>query len=109
MPTVTENDLKEIKDLIAAQSAQIANIQSQFTDFQTQITDLKISVGKIEATLQTQQIYFQKVPDLVEKVGELKNWKQVGLIIITAMISSIMSGTIGGAIGWLIRGSRFVP
>ncbi len=109
MPTVTENDLKEIKDLITAQSAQIANIQSQFTDFQTQITDLKISVGKIEATLQTQQIYFQKVPDLVEKVGELKNWKQVGLIIITAMISSIMSGTMGGAIGWLIRGSRFNP
>jgi peptidoglycan hydrolase CwlO-like protein len=58
MPTVTENDLREIKDLIAAQSAQIANIQNQFTDFQTQITDLKISVGKIEATLQTQQIYF---------------------------------------------------
>ena len=109
MPTVTENDLREIKDLIAAQSAQITNIQNQFTDFQTQINDLKISVGKIEANLQTQQIYFQKVPDLVEKVGELKNWKQVGLIIITAMISSIMSGTIGGAIGWLIRGSRFVP
>ena len=42
-------------------------------------------------------------------MGELKNWKQVGLIIITAMVSSIMSGTIGGAIGWLIRGSRFVP
>ena len=58
MPTVTENDIKEIKDLIVVQSAQIANIQSQFTDFQTQITDLKISVGKIEATLQTQQIYF---------------------------------------------------
>jgi septal ring factor EnvC (AmiA/AmiB activator) len=58
MPTITENDLREIKDLIAAQSAHIANIQSQFTDFQTQITDLKISVGKIEATLQTQQIYF---------------------------------------------------
>ena len=99
MPTITENDLREIKDLIAAQSAQIANIQNQFTDFQTQITDLKVSVGKVEATLQTQQIYFQKVPDLVEKVGELKNWKQVGLIIITAMISSIMSGTIGGTIG----------
>ena len=46
--------------------------------------------------LQTQQVYFQKVPDLVEKVGELKNWKQVGLIIVTAMISSIMSGMIGG-------------
>jgi hypothetical protein len=37
-------------------------------DFQIQITDLKVSVGKIEATLQTQQFYLQKVPDLVEKV-----------------------------------------
>ena len=50
-------------------------------------------MGKIEATLQTQQFYLQKVPDLVEKVGEIKNWKQVGLIIVTAMISSVMSGT----------------
>jgi hypothetical protein len=33
MPTVTENDIKEIKDLIVVQSAQIATIQSQFTDF----------------------------------------------------------------------------
>jgi archaellum component FlaC len=109
MATVTENDLKEIKDLITAQSVQMANMQSQLMDFQTQITDLKVSVGKIEATLQTQQLYLQKVPDLVEKVGELKNWKQVGLIIVTAMISSVMSGTIGGGIGWLIRGSKFNP
>jgi predicted nucleic acid-binding Zn-ribbon protein len=61
MATVTENDLKEIKDLITAQSVQMANMQSHFIDFQTQITDLKISVGKIEATLQTQQFYLQKV------------------------------------------------
>ena len=61
MATVTENDLKEIKDLITAQSVQMANMQNQFIDFQTQITDLKVSVGKIEATLQTQQFYLQKV------------------------------------------------
>jgi len=59
MATVTENDLKEIKDLITAQSLQMANMQSQFIDFQ--ITDLKVSVEKIEATLQTQQFYLQKV------------------------------------------------
>ena len=48
----------------------------------------------------------QKIPDLAEKVGELKNWKQIGLVFITAAISSIFTGTIGGVIGWLIRGSR---
>jgi hypothetical protein len=61
MATVTENDIKEIKDLITAQSVQMANMQSQFIDFQTQITDLKVSVGKIEVTLQAQQFYLQKV------------------------------------------------
>jgi hypothetical protein len=106
MATITENDIKEIKDLITAQSVQMANMQSHFIDFQAQVTDLKLSVRKIEATLQTQQLYLQKVPDLVEKVGE---FKQVGLIIVTAMISSVMSGMIGDAIGWLIRGSKFNP
>jgi hypothetical protein len=61
MATVTENDIKEIKDLITAQLVQMANMQSQLMDFQTQITDLKVSVGKIEAALQTQQFYLQKV------------------------------------------------
>jgi uncharacterized membrane protein (UPF0136 family) len=50
----------------------------------------------------------QKVPDLAEKVGELKNWKQIGLIIATAMISSILSSIIGGVIGYLIRGSKII-
>lgn len=61
MVTVTENDIKEIKDLITAQSIQMANMQSQLMDFQIQITDLKVSVGKIETILQTQQFYLQKV------------------------------------------------
>ena len=30
-----------------------------------------------------------KTTDLVEKVGELKNWKQIGVVVITASLSSI--------------------
>ncbi|MDJ0718647.1 MAG: hypothetical protein QNJ54_31215 [Prochloraceae cyanobacterium] len=48
----------------------------------------------------------QKIPDLSEKIGELKNWKQIGVIVITALISAISTGTIGGFIGWFIRGAR---
>ena len=105
MATVTENDLQELKDLIKAQSSQIATIQSQFTsmqsqftsmqsqftDFQTQITDVKISVGKVESTLQAQQLYLQKMPDLVEKVGELKNWKQIGLTLSGALLGALIT------------------
>ena len=94
--TTIETDLKEI----------LAKIDSRLERIETTQSELKESIIKIETTLQIQQPYFQKIPDLAEKVGELKNWKQIGLIIATAMISSIFSGTIGGTIGWLIKGSR---
>jgi hypothetical protein len=96
MATVTESDIQELKDLI----------NSQFVSLYKEINDLKGTVGKIEATLQGQQTLIQKIPDLAEKVGELKNWKQVGLVIITAFISSVASGLLGGVIGWLIRGVK---
>ena len=83
MATVTENDLKELKDLITAQSGQIANIQ-------TQITDLRISMGKVEATLQSQQPYIQKIPDLAEKVGELAKWRQIGYGLITGVFGAVL-------------------
>ncbi len=67
MATATDTDIKEIKDIL--------------TNIKTQIVDLKLSVGKIEVTLQTQSPSIQKIPDLAEKVGELKNWKQIGLTI----------------------------
>ncbi len=81
MATVTYSDIKYIKDILV-------NLQGQ-------MNDLRISVGKIEATLQSQQASVQKIPDLAEKVGELKNWKQIALTISGALI--------GGAITYLIK------
>lgn len=99
MAAITESDFKELKELISAQTEHLNVIQKD-------VTDLRVSNGRIEATLQNQQPLIQKIPDLAEKVGELKNWKQIGLVFITAVISSIFSGTIGGAIGWLIRNGK---
>ena len=102
MASVTEADLTELKELIQKQTEQLNTLsRSQTEQFQTisqEINELRISVGKIEATLQTQQPLIQKIPDLAEKVGELKNWKQIVIISITALI--------GGVIGWLVRGGR---
>ena len=50
MATVTDSDIKYIKDILV-------NLQGQ-------MNDLRISVGKIEATLQSQQASVQKIPDL---------------------------------------------
>ncbi|WP_124975417.1 hypothetical protein [Aphanothece sacrum] len=110
MTTVTESDIQELKTLIQSQTEQLNTIQQiqneQFHTIHKEITDLKLSNAKIEGILQSQQPFMQKMPDLAEKIGELKNWKQIGLIFVTAVISSIFSGTMGGVIGWLLRSAK---
>jgi uncharacterized protein YaaW (UPF0174 family) len=117
MTTVTESDIQELKTLIQAQTGQLNIVQQQLNTVQQtqtdqfnivhkEIIDLKLSIAKIEGILESQQPLMQKMPDLNDKVGELKNWKQVALIFMTAVVSSIFSGTIGGAIGWLLRGTK---
>ena len=66
--TTIETDLKEV----------LANIDNRLERIETTQSELKESIIKIETTSQIQQPYVQKIPDLAEKVGELKNWKQIG-------------------------------
>ena len=44
------------------------------------------------------KLQFLKIPDLAEKVGELKNWRQTVFVIIAAVISAFL--------GWIARGAR---
>jgi hypothetical protein len=82
MTAATDTDIREIKDLIAAGNAAT----------QKQIGDLTLEMRLGFAEMKSNS---QKIPDLAEKVGELKNWKQIAIVIFTA--------TVGGAIGWFIR------
>jgi DNA repair ATPase RecN len=66
--TTIETDLKEV----------LAKIDNRLERIETTQSELKESIIKIETTSQIQQPYVQKIPDLAEKVGELKNWKQIG-------------------------------
>ncbi|MGK7956412.1 MAG: hypothetical protein AB4063_14365 [Crocosphaera sp.] len=105
MSTITENDLQDLKDLINSRFDELEKKQTEIKQrlgvVETQLTDLRINVGKIESTLQAQQPLVQKIPDLAEKVGELKNWEPIVVIGVTASVS--------GLIGWLIRGGNIRP
>ncbi|MGK7874107.1 MAG: hypothetical protein AB4426_12575 [Xenococcaceae cyanobacterium] len=83
--TTTETELKELKELI----------NSRFDELKNEITDLKIGQAKIEASLETLTPLIQKIPDLAEKVGEVKNWRQIALVLI--------GGVIGGLVTWLFK------
>ena len=62
------------------------------------VSDIKTDVAVIKSRLDGQQNAVNKIPDLAEKVGELKNWRQIAIIIITGTISSVIT--------WFLKGGR---
>ena len=62
------------------------------------ISKIKTGIAVINARLDGQQKAVNKIPDLAEKVGELKNWRQIAIIIITGTASTIL--------GWVLKGGR---
>lgn len=82
-----DNNQKELKE-------EIKQVNQKLDKQSEEITAIK-------ATLQAQQSLIQKIPDLAEKVGELKNWRQIVIIALTATISA--------SITWVIRGGNFKP
>lgn len=103
MTAITENDLKRLEDLI---NARFDSLENRIKVIESGQQTLHVEMTEVRTKLSTLEPSIQKIPDLAEKVGELKNWKQIGLVFVTAVISSIFSGTIGGVIGWLIKGSN---
>lgn len=112
MTAVTENDLKRLEDLIIAlrdeNRTRFTALETGIGTIQKEIGDLRASVGKVEESLKgldkrlsLVETSIQKIPDLAEKVGELKNWRQIVIIALTALISS--------AVTWVIRGGSLKP
>ena len=71
MPTVTDSDLKELKDLI----------NNRFDKLEVRIQAMEVGQAKIESRLEEWKNSVQKIRDLAEKIGEPKNWKQIGLTL----------------------------
>jgi hypothetical protein len=62
------------------------------------IGEIKTDLAVIKARLDGQQKAIDKIPDLAEKVGELKNWRQIAVIIITGTASTVF--------GWILKSGR---
>jgi chromosome segregation ATPase len=121
--TSIEANTKAIGDLTLSVSSLreemrvgFANVETKFANVTTQITRLDGKIdnleirldGKIEnrfdlmtAKLNNIDINAKNTVDLAEKIGELKNWKQIAIVIFTASVS--------GAIAWYVRGGSGNP
>lgn len=119
MSTVTENDLKRLEDLINNRFDRLEEGQKSLEEGQKSLeqgqksleqgqkalekgqTEIKERLAVIETRQETWKPSIDKISDLAEKVGELKNWRQIVVITITASIS--------GFVGWVIRGGNLKP
>ena len=108
MSTVTENDLKELKELIIDNNKTLEMIinnqrvlEKGQADLKEHLTGIDKRLAIVETRLEDWKPSIDKIPDLAEKVGELKNWRQFLIITVTAVFS--------GFIGWVIRGGTFKP
>ncbi|AKV69556.1 MULTISPECIES: hypothetical protein [Microcystis] len=130
MTAATEKDLKRLEDLIIGIANGQKAIENRLTTMENRLTtiengqkNLELGQSEIKGDIRTLDAKIEglsdrvkvienaagKTTDLAEKVGELKNWKQIGVVVITAWLSSILSGVTGGVIGWLIRAAKVNP
>lgn len=109
MAVTIESDLKEYLDRF---EQKLDNLQKDVTDLKLGQAEIKGEIkalderlsGQITAInsrLKTVETSIQKISDLAEKVGELKNWRQIAVITVTALVS--------GVVTWLIRASNLRP
>jgi methyl-accepting chemotaxis protein len=82
-------------------SEKIQRVETSQIKVSEEMKCIELGQAKIEGRLEEWKRAIDKIPDLAEKMGELKNWRQIAFIVITA--------TFSGIIGWFIRSNNFNP
>ncbi len=86
MTTFTENDIAQINQKLDRLTGTVSQVLINQESLKNDVTDLKIGQAKLEAKLEGKidtinarfdayKPALDKIPDLAEKVGELKNWR----------------------------------
>ena len=108
MPQDTNTDIQELKDLIqgldrkmekgfsSADSKMDLGFSNADRKMEVGFAKLEGKIDNLDSRLSNLESTAAKLPDLAEKVGELKNWKQIAIVVFTASVS--------GAIAWFFRG-----
>lgn len=95
MTTTSNTDLQELKEFIKDGFNQLdQKIDDKFNELDKRIIKLESDLQGIDKRMSNIESSVQKIPEITEKFGELKNWRQTAFIIIAAVI------------GWFARSGK---
>ena len=89
--TVKAELKQEITEVKSEIKQEIAEVKLELKE---EISDIRGDIKTIDARIKNVETAVQKIPEITEKFGELKNWRQIALIIIAAVF------------GWFVRSGR---
>lgn len=75
-----------------------AELKQDISDVKGEVKALQAEVKGIEKRLSNVEVSVTKIPEITEKFGELKNWRQTAFVIIAGVVSAFL--------GWIARGGR---
>ena len=106
MTTASNTDIQQIKEFIKDGFNELdKKIENKFNELdkkidkvesalKQEISEVRGDLKAIDARQKNVEISVQKIPEITEKFGELKNWRQIAFIIIAAVV------------GWFARSGK---
>ena len=86
MTTTSNTDIQELKEFIKDGFNQLdKKIDDKFNELDKKIIKLESDLQGIDKRMSNIESSVQKIPEITEKLGELKNWRQIAFIIIAAV------------------------
>ncbi len=94
-----KQDIAQVEIKLEKQITQVENkLEKQITKLEGDIKTLHAEVKGIDKRLSNVESSVTKIPEITEKFGELKNWRQTAFVIIAGVVSAFL--------GWIARGGR---
>ena len=72
-----------------------AELKQDISDVKGDVKALQVEVRGLEKRLSNVEASAIKIPEITEKFGELKNWRQTAFVIIAGVVSAFL--------GWIAR------
>jgi uncharacterized protein (UPF0335 family) len=106
MTTTNNIEIQELKQFISDRFNQLdrkldetkSELKQDISDLKGDLKALHVEVKGLEKRLSNVEISANKIPEITEKFGELKNWRQTAFVIIAGVVSAFL--------GWLARGGK---